>query len=45
VSSNIPGVAERLNMKNYQPGCIIGKSLESVESTDVQLIEIAIGRF
>jgi hypothetical protein len=45
VSSNIPGVAERLDITHYQPGCIIGKSLESNESSEIQLIEIAIGRF
>jgi hypothetical protein len=45
VSSNIPGVAECLDLTQYQPGSIIGKSLESIESTEVYLIEIAIGRF
>lgn len=45
VASDVPGIAERLDIAQYQPGCIIGKSLESIDSSDVLLIEIAIGRF
>jgi len=45
VSSGIPGVATVLDKDFYQPGCIIGKSLENYLSTDVGVIEIAVGRF
>ena len=40
-----PGVATGLDKDFYQPGCIIGKSLEDYLSTDVGVIEIAVGRF
>lgn len=43
VSSSIPGVAQRLN--NWVPGCVIGKSLDSVEAGQVKKIEIVVGRF
>ena len=44
VSSNRAGVAERLDMSQYQPGVIIGKALESYSSTDVGVIEVVVGR-
>ena len=44
VSSDVPGVAERLNMVKYQPGCIIGKSLETIETNTIQIIEVVVGR-
>jgi hypothetical protein len=44
VSSNRAGVAERLDMSQYQPGVIIGKALESYSSTDVGTIEVVVGR-
>ena len=44
VSSNRAGVAERLDMSQYQPGVIIGKALENYASTDVGTIEVVVGR-
>jgi hypothetical protein len=44
VSSNIPGVAQRIGM-NWQPGCVLGKAMEAIESVEVQTIEVAVGRF
>jgi hypothetical protein len=44
VSSHIPGVAQRLNLELYQPGCIIGKALQAVDSTDISIIEVVVGR-
>ena len=44
VSSSIPGVATRLDMSQYQPGCIIGKALEAYNSETVGTIEVAVGR-
>jgi hypothetical protein len=38
------GVATSLDMSQYQPGCIIGKSLEDYDSTEVGTIEVAVGR-
>ena len=44
VSSNRAGVAERLDMSQYQPGVIIGKAVESYSGTDVGTIEVVVGR-
>ena len=44
VSSDMPGIAECLNLSEYQPGCILGKSLETIEHDEVKLIEVVVGR-
>lgn len=44
VSSDIRGVAERLDMTKYQPGCIIGKTLDSVSDGEIATIEVVVGR-
>jgi hypothetical protein len=44
VSSHIPGVAQRLDLEQYQPGCIIGKALQAVDSIDISIIEVVVGR-
>jgi hypothetical protein len=44
VSSATPGVATRLDMAQYQPGCIVGKALEAYDSDTVGTIEVAVGR-
>jgi hypothetical protein len=38
------GTATTLDMQQYQPGCIIGKSLENYNSTEIGVIEVAVGR-
>jgi hypothetical protein len=43
VSSDIPGVACRLESAKYLPGCVIGKAIESYNSTEPGIIEIAVG--
>ena len=43
VSSHIPGVAQRIGV-NYQPGCVVGKSMEVIESNETKIIEVAVGR-
>jgi trimeric autotransporter adhesin len=45
VSSSVPGIATRLDMAHYQPGCIIGKALEDYDSQEIGKIEVAVGRF
>ena len=40
-----PGIAGRLDPDKYQVGCVIGKSLEVIANTSIQMIEIAIGRY
>jgi trimeric autotransporter adhesin len=44
VASSTPGVATRLDISQYQPGCIIGKALEAYDSETVGTIEVAVGR-
>jgi hypothetical protein len=44
VSSHIAGVAQALDPAQYQPGCIIGKALQAVDSTDISIIEVVVGR-
>jgi len=44
VSSSIPGIATRLDMAQYQPGCIVGKALEDYNSETAGTIEVAVGR-
>ena len=46
VSSGLyPGVATGLDLQQYQPGCIIGKAMANYQSTEVGVIEVAVGRF
>jgi len=44
VSSAIPGVAQALDAPSYQPGCVIGKSLEDWSEATVKLVEVVVGR-
>jgi hypothetical protein len=44
VASSTPGVATRLDMTKYEPGCIVGKALESYDSETIGTIEVAVGR-
>jgi hypothetical protein len=41
VSSSTPGVAQRIGM-NWQPGCVIGKSMEVINTTEIQIVVIGI---
>jgi len=44
VASHIAGVAQALDPVQYQPGCIIGKALQAIDSTDISTIEVVVGR-
>jgi hypothetical protein len=44
VASHIPGVAQALDPLHYQPGCIIGKALQAIDSEDISIIEVVVGR-
>lgn len=44
VASQTAGVAQRLNLELYEPGCIIGKSLEAIETSTISTIEVVVGR-
>jgi len=43
VSSNLPGVAQRIGT-DWQPGVVLGKSLEVIDTPTVKTIEVAVGR-
>ena len=45
VTSEVPGVAHKLDRLLFVPGCIIGKSLEAVETDEIKVIEVVVGRF
>lgn len=43
VASSTPGVAQRIGA-NWQPGCILGKSMAVIDTAEIQTIEVAVGR-
>jgi hypothetical protein len=45
VTSNIVGVGQRIDYSRHLPGCILGKSLENIDTNEIKTIEIVIGRF
>jgi len=45
VSSDIKGVACALDKSLYEPGCVIGKSMDIISDNSIKKIEIAVGRF
>lgn len=45
VTSKISGAAEKLNIQKYTPGCVLGKSLEEIDSNELKVIEVVVGRF
>jgi len=44
VTSHVPGLGVKLDDTQYQPGCVIGKALESIEDQQEQVIEVVVGR-
>jgi hypothetical protein len=44
VSSSTPGVACKMDKALYEPGCIIGKTLENHPENTIKTIEIVVGR-
>ena len=44
VSSDTPGVAQRLDRVQYLPGCVIGKALEDITEDRIVTIEVVVGR-
>ena len=45
VTSDVPGVAEALVNSLFNPGCVLGKSLESIVDNSIKTIEVVVGRF
>jgi hypothetical protein len=44
VSSDIPGVGQRIDNAKYVVGCVIGKSLENILTDEIKVIEVVVGR-
>ena len=44
-TSDVSGTAESLDYALHKPGCVLGKSLDTIVDTSIQLIEIVVGRF
>jgi len=44
VAGQWPGIAQKLNPGLYEPGCVIGKALETFEESSVKTIEVVVGR-
>jgi hypothetical protein len=44
VASSMAGVCQRLDPALYEPGCIVGKSLEDHPGDNVVTMEVAVGR-
>ena len=44
VTSDVPGVAQRLDETKWRPGCVIGKSLEQISYDSIVTIEVVVGR-
>lgn len=44
VSGSVPGTAVAIDVSKFKPGCVLGKSLETINTNDVKTIEIAVGR-
>jgi hypothetical protein len=44
VTGTTPGVAQRIGI-NWQPGCVLGKALETINTNNIQTIEVVVGRF
>ena len=40
-----PGTAQKINTARFQPGCVVGKSIENISDDELKLIEIVVGRF
>jgi hypothetical protein len=44
VSGTVPGTATAIVVSKFKPGCVLGKSLETISTNDIKTIEIAVGR-
>jgi hypothetical protein len=45
VTSTVPGVAQAIENSKFLPGCVVGKSLEDINTSNIETIEVVVGRF
>ena len=43
VTSDQPGIGQKLDPKKWVPGCVVGKTLDIIEDNSVQLVPVVIG--
>ena len=44
VSGIVPGTAMAIDSLKFEPGCVIGKSMSTIETAEIKTIEVAVGR-
>ena len=44
VSGIVPGTAMAIDSLKFEPGCVIGKSMSTIETAEIKPIEVAVGR-
>jgi hypothetical protein len=44
VTGKTPGVAQLIDNDRFVPGCVLGKALGSINTNDIQTIEIIVGK-
>jgi hypothetical protein len=44
VTSRLGGIAQRMIADRYVPGCVLGKSLQNVNHSEIVTIEIVVGK-
>lgn len=45
VTSTTPGAAQKIDNSRFLPGCVVGKALESINTNNIETIEVVVGRF
>ncbi len=45
VTSTTAGVAQKIDNAKFLPGCVVGKALETINTNNIQTIEVVVGRF
>ena len=44
VTGTTPGVAQAMDHAQFQPGCVLGKALESIKTNNIETIEVVVGK-
>jgi hypothetical protein len=44
VTSDVPGVAQRIDNTKFVPGCVLGKALETITTDEIVTIEVVVGK-
>ena len=44
VSGVMPGTAMAIDSLKFEPGCVVGKAMQAIDTTEIKTIEVAVGR-